>query len=352
MDYQTDHDHQLVSEYDEWHDADKDLFGEALKPDPPGLASGKVETFDLDGGLSHSERLLIGAEMTDRIETELIPKRADRMMAEIERFTMCGIQAMQLQCRDCHCRYYIRNSCRSRVCPECSRVYYKKLKKQILPVLRRTTAKRRRGYVLGLLTLTVTSKRFGDDLPTRDAIKRLYGETSKFLRLLYGKYAGRLSKSGKVVENRKRWIGAGWFAVLEFGSDNNNAHCHIVTYGPIRQWHKLVTAWEGITKDSRGVDIRAIRKLAVAVEYVLKYIAKPPQTDSYKRIAEYAWAVKGTRRLRSGGVFYNRFTIERPEGLPFHCAVCCGKLVPDGNIDLTREPEIPSLYDSLRAVLN
>lgn len=344
-------DREAIAEFDRYCDADKDVFGDVVEVQ--ASSSRKFDVFDVnDSGFDALERNLIASEMIARAQTCCTFKQEHKILFEADRFAGCGIIGLKYYCRDCRSQFYVRNSCHSRICPTCASVYARRMREKIEPILRQVASNKRKGYALSLLTLTVTSKRFGGDLPSRADLKRLYAETSTFLRLNYGKYAAHLSRSGKVVEERKRYIGAGWFAVLEFGADNNNAHCHIVTYGPIRRWHKLLTAWEGITTDSRGVDIRIIRQPSVAIEYVLKYIWQPPWTDSYKRLVDYAFTIKGTRRLRSGGIFYNCFTLEPLQGLPFHCAVCAGRLIPDGAVNLTVETLIPSLHAELRALLN
>jgi hypothetical protein len=201
-----------------------------------------------------------------------------------------------------------------------------------------TLAHRRRGYVLALLTLTVTSKRWGDRLPSRDDLVRLYRETAEFLREHYSAFVGRRSKSGRLYPDRKRPLGAGWIAAVETGTDNNNAHCHAIIYGPIRAWSRLRDSWSQITGDSWGLDIKEVRNPAKAADYVLKYICKPPATDSYERLADWAMFIKGTRRLRTGGVFFNRCR-PRDAKRTCECAVCGGRLMPAGYglVDLVRD---------------
>ena len=342
-------DHYLRNQYDTWQDSERDLFGDPVAVAPVARPT-EIFSAESAGRFSWGERCLIASRMVEKSADLFSFGQREKMLMESDRFAACGRDDMKFYCRECQSTFRVRMSCRSRVCPECQAVYVKKLKKKMLPVISRTVANQKRGYRLSLVTLTVTSRRFGDALPDRDGIKRLYAETSKFMRLHYGKFKCHLSKAGNVIENRKRWLGAGWVAVLEFGNDNNNAHCHLVVYGPIRQWHGLKASWQAITGDSHGVDIRVIRQPDKAIAYVLKYISKPPQTDSYDRIADYAAAIKGSRRVRSGGIFYNAFTPERPEGLGFHCAICAGMLIPDGLIPSDQGLDIPGLFESLRSV--
>ncbi len=329
-------DDQLRREHSEYVGSDHDLFDDPVEPPQ----SKHEEVFHIHDDLGAAERVLIASEMVEASQARWPDdeNRRAKVAVEAKRYSVCGDGAMGFRCSRCSSGYYVPMYCRSRVCEACARRYTKQLEGRISGVVKQTMAIRRKGYCFSLLTLTVTSKRFGGELPDREAIVRLYRETSEFLRLHYGRFKGCRSKSGKVRENRRRLIGAGWLAVLEMGSDNNNAHCHALVYGPIRVWHSLKREWEKITGDSQGVDIRAIHGTGDgalrAIRYVLKYIGKPPVTDSYRRIADYALALKGTRRIRSGGVFYNRFTVKKTSKCDFSCPVCGGGLMPDGDLSL------------------
>lgn len=305
---------------------DVDLFGDPvgkrnLSPDPKQLKT--FDVFDPGSDLTAAERYIVALEL-ERIARELPRsdyKTAARLEAESQRYAYCKETFLALQCERDYLRYFVRLFCHSRICERCSRIYTKDLKRSILPVVRSALANRKRGFILAQLTLTVTSKRFGEELPDREGIKRLYRESSEFLRRFYGKYQLVKTRSGKWRENRKRFVGAGWLASMEIGKDNNNLHCHALVFGPIRSIRALRAGWLEITGDSFGVDIRK-KSPQEAVNYVLKYIAKPPQTDSYRRIAQYAHMIKGSRRLRSGGIFYNRFQLKKPDSHGLSCPVC------------------------------
>lgn len=349
-------------------------------------AAGRTETFDLENDLSCGERLIVAGYMTDhvtRLASEGHDKEAAKLRTEADRYAYCGNQALGLFCPECNSQYFVKMFCRSRICERCGRIYKRDLQKKMIPSIQEVSRNKRQGYILALVTLTVSSQRFGDQLPTREHIERLYRETSSFLRLHYGKYKNRLSSSGKVVEIRRKlsaadkaerrrlrseakkrgeeppefdnssrrvFIGAGWIATLEIGSDNNNAHCHAIVYGPIRQWFRLKQSWESITGDSQGVDIRKVRKPKELTNYVLKYITKPPVTEDYCRIADYAVMIKGTRRLRSGGIFYNSFTVDKPERPRCACIHCNSRLVMETTMMLHECTDRIDLYKELREI--
>lgn len=319
-----------------------DLFGERIPP-PKIRPKKHVEVFSAGDDLSEGERLIVAGFMVDMAAGLLAdnPKLAAKIQLEADRYNQCGKAAMILQCKDDFSRYWKKLFCHARICERCGRILVKQLKQTIMPVISDAVRSGRRGFVLSQLTLTVTSKRFGDGLPDREGIKRLYRESGELLKLYYGKYVCRRSKSGKVVEVRRpkkklkagedsrQFLGAGWVATWEIGRDNNNAHVHALTWGPIRNWRQLRHDWSMLTKDSFGVDIRQ-KSLKQALDYVLKYIAKPPASDSYSRLAQYSQVIKGSRRLRTGGIFYNRFKMSRRERRPNCCPICGGKLLFDG----------------------
>lgn len=307
---------------------DVDLFGEPTTRTARSATPTKhTDIFSVNSDLSDGERHVVANYIRDVAARYIVSdeRRQTRLLTEAHRYRSCGQHGIAYQCPQDYLRYFVRMYCHSRICERCARIYVRDLRRSILPVLQQVDGNRRRGYVLAQLTLTVTSKRFGEDLPDREGIRRLYKESTQLLNRYFGKYARRRSRSGRWYEDRKRYIGAGWLATIEVGRDNNNLHIHALTYGPIRSQRALSEAWAKITGDSFGVDIRK-KKPKQAADYVLKYIAKPPATDSYHRIAEYADMIKGSRRLRSGGIFYNRFKQARREKTSKLCPICGGGL--------------------------
>jgi hypothetical protein len=330
---------------------DVNLFGELVHDSQDGRRATKhYDPFDPEFDLSEGERTVVADFMKrfgNQLHNQGDDKRGGSLWREADRYEYCRKQETGHYCERCRSAFATRVVCRSRVCDHCGRVYMKKLLKRIVPIVKRATARRKTGWVLGLVTMTVQTGRWGEKMPDRDDIKRLYKETSQFLRLHYGKYPGVWTKTGKIRENRKRKINAGWIATLEVGADNNNAHCHALVYGPIRSLQKMRRDWTKITGDSWNVHIKAIRDPATVVKYILKYISKPPATDSYQRVAEYAMMIKGSRRLRSGGIFYNAF-VDRSETPICCCPVCSGTIKWEGPLYPHEWGTRPDLWKSIR----
>lgn len=287
---------------------------------------------------------------------DIYDRKAWRFLGEAHAYDNCGYQTRIVQCDVCTKKYRVDVKCKSRICEDCGRHYYKQIVKPLREVIALLLANKRKGFGASMVTLTVTSKRFGDRLPNREDIARLYKESTAFFRLYCGRYCGVFSKKGNVREDRKCWLGAASISVLEVGSDNNNAHIHALCYMPYVHHSVLKRAWSKITGDSFHVDIRAAygKTAKDLAWYILKYITKPPNSDSYAGIAAYAWMIKGTRRLRSSGLVYNHVRpVKASDKIPFNCPICGGKLLTCGEIlKEYADSAIESLWTVARSLIS
>jgi predicted nucleic acid-binding Zn ribbon protein len=113
--------------------------------------------------------------------------------------------------------------------------------------------------------------------------------------------------------------GCGALAVLE-PQKSLSPHIHAIVYGPYVPQEILSCAWRALTGDSYVVDIRQIRSVSDAQEYVFKYISKPPSNlERANDVAVYVAVTRGFRRLHSFGIWYN---IGRIEPHSVGCPVC------------------------------
>ncbi len=312
--------------------------------------------------LSPGERLLVASYMKARAEaliqsTSLAEeKQGIKLLTEAGKFADCGSRVYLLHCPNHDINFHVPISCSSRICERCAAAHSKGLRQRIEAVIRPRLEKKPRGYGVFMLTLTTTTDRHGPDGPTRKDIRRFYRESSAFLRLFYGKYACRFSRSGKVVQVRVKkklkFRGAGFIASTEFGGESNMLHCHAIVFGPYISQKKLSAAWLKITGDSPVLDIRAVKSVKDGVREVVKYILKPPTGDSLTAIADYAWRIKGTRRLRSGGIFYNHPGLrkQKREKIAIECPYCGGYLEFQGECKIDGTPDSQALFPLLREV--
>lgn len=257
-------------------------------------------------------------------------RRAWQFKTEADRYEKCGKESLVMVCEYDKLKFHTKIDCKSRICESCGNNYFGQVNERFGEIVKLMMASKRKGYFCSLMTLTVTTDRFGGKMPGRAAIKRFYRESSDFLRLFCSRYRGVFTKKNKVREDRKRFLGAGSISVVEVGANNNNLHLHAVVYMPFTPLSVMRAAWTKITGDSYRVQLSAARSPKNVVNYILKYITKPPATDSYTDLAEYAWMIKGTRRLRSTGMFYNHLAIKKARRLKCRCPYCAGRLVIEG----------------------
>jgi hypothetical protein len=200
-----------------------------------------------------------------------------------------------------------------------------------------------------MLTLSESTGKYRGQYPTAEQTKEFNRKVAAFCRLFYGKYRGRWNGDrSRVVENRRRYQGAGTFAVNEFGDNNNNLHCHILLYGPWIPYKELLAAWVEISGGDTGVYIEPIRGSSKAARYVSKYIMKPPRFGNLCRAINYLVATKGLRRIRTGGGFYNALKKKKTVRNEEICPICDSVLVYDGVVSLDDTRYYYNWYDVRR----
>jgi hypothetical protein len=119
-------------------------------------------------------------------------------------------------------------------------------------------------------------------------------------------------------------------------------------YGPYISQRELANRWYSITGDSYVVDIRKVNSPKAATAYVLKYITKPPAVRTPTVLADYVETIKGTRRLRTGGIFFDKMKRRRIDKLPFECPFCAGRLDNAGQATID---DLENLYPLLKQQL-
>jgi hypothetical protein len=252
----------------------------------------------------------------------------------IERFRRCGQEGRVSVCPSCNIKFFSRFYCKARLCDVCARIYGRQVYKKVMDLIGPCLADRKKGWTVAMLTLSESSGKYRCRYPDCDEYRRFNRNVGAFCRLFYGKFRGKFSRTGKVVENRKHFRGAGTIGVNEFGQDNNNLHCHLLIYGPWIPWAELQRAWVRITGGDTGCFIEPIRNPNKAAHYVAKYITKAPRFLDPTRAVEYVNAVKGSRRIRTGGVFYNQVKLSKADRERDQCPFCFAYLQYEGIKDL------------------
>ena len=331
-----------------------------------------------------AEKIIAKANVLKRSLSLRSIRRGMRLENEANNYVDCGAKHILWQCNNDKRFYHTRLRCHSRICGYCTRTAFNRVRDSLDEAISACISHKRKGYYLSLLTLTVNTSRFENGFPGVKDLERFNQETAAFFRLYFGKWAAKMTASGKVIDDKtrfsyktvsgkrvkvprsgrsvtnskgktvtdyRRYRGAGYISTIEVAPDNNNLHCHAVVYGPYVPQPKLVESWSKITQDSRGVDIRAVWKKSEVLNYVMKYISKPMSTNSYTDLANYVEMIKGVRRLRAGGIFFNRIKKSQQKKVVFACPECSGSLLNLGSFEFSSDEiaSIPNLYDALRA---
>lgn len=343
------------------------------KTDSPRRKPGSFEAF------SRSKRREIADEIRRRAGFYTrpggeAPDRGWSLNREAERFCNCGLEWAKFSCAEkcsgSQFRFGIPMYCNSRICPDCGKRLYGRIAGELIDFIKplisqKTKLPGRRS--LFMLTLTCDKARFGGNMPGPGAVARFQKETAEFMRLYCGKFQCRMS-NGKVLEEQRRIVevenpdgsitrkrrtpeivtgrdgspreewrifrGAGWFGVIEIGAENNNLHFHALAFMPWADVRGMRETWLSITGDSHILKVEYVRGQTYSAKrvagYVLKYITKPPPTSSIKWIAAYIDMLKGVRRLRTGGIFFNRLRFTRRDRLSLCCPYCGNGLDFDG----------------------
>lgn len=285
--------------------------------------SPRPESFRLEDDMSQVERSFLADLLIEDLEADVYWYTKVARQAEIiERFRRCGQEGRVQVCPRCALKFFSRFYCKARLCDVCARIYGGQVYKKVIDLIGPCLANRKKGWTVAMLTLSESTGKYRSHYPNREEYKRFNQNVSAFCRLFFGKFRGRFSRTGRVVEDRKHFRGAGTIGVNEFGQDNNNLHCHILLYGPWIPWAELQRAWVKITGGDTGCFIEPIRQPDKAAHYVAKYITKAPRFLDPSRAIEYLRSAKNTRRIKTGGIFYNRVKLSKTDHERDECPFC------------------------------
>ena len=233
--------------------------------------------------------------------SEYYLKQAERLEKHAFRYRYCSYEYIQLKCNNCDQVYLGPARCESRICTTCSQKYGLNVFKKQEEVSRylRNYKKNR------IMFLTLTFKVNKNKELHKDDLRRANKCARKLINKLYPKKEG-----------------AGGFSTIEIGK-NNNIHIHALVYGRFYHYQLISNLWKKITKDSFIVDIQVVKNTKFSLNYILKYINKPPTFETPEKMAIYIDALFGVRRIHTYGIFYG-IKIKNHE--KFHCFICDGSL--------------------------
>jgi len=205
------------------------------------------------------------------------------------RFMHCEKQGYTLKCDHCGYDRVKVFFCGLRVCPECARRFAGSLFHQMMNIVGKVNAHRRRGWSVKLITLTL---RKDEGWPDVEDLRAMVKAMGRYLPELWNSFL--------------KEDGAGVVASIEIGP-SGNVHAHLVCYTPYIQKKELSRRWSEITGGSYIVDLEMITG-AKGVWEATKYACKMRALSPVQVVDVYE-ALKGVRRVRSYGIFYSRVVV-------------------------------------------
>lgn len=210
-------------------------------------------------------------------------------------------------------------TCDFRICPDCAKRHTARLMNRFLPRIEEMMTLHPE---YRLRSITLTTKLNLDDLDFKKTTTEGFNWIQRAMRKVVGKNW-----------NKK---GAGMLANWEVGPKGLLLHYHLIYFGPWVDQKKLSKTWLALTGNAYNVWVTKVKHNETdwqgAISEVLKYATKfySEDKDTGERIYLSASltvtlyeALKGTRRIRSWGSFYN---IGQDEERVFCCTDCNAKM--------------------------
>lgn len=191
------------------------------------------------------------------------------------RFTDCGRNAW-VQHSPQHGRYRVRSdTCKNRWCPACQANRGHHVRSHLRQFIDANAGQR-----LRLVTLTMQHSQ----APLRTQLDNL---RKAFRRLRQRTFWKERVKAGIGVIEIKRTAEGEW-----------HPHLHIVAAGQYVSAGHLSQQWLSITKTSTIVDVRALKNPDAAIDYLCKYVTKPPPIENLLELDVAIDWIKGLVRSR------------------------------------------------------
>lgn len=211
-------------------------------------------------------------------------------------------------------KYYIPNGCEVVFCGDCAdevrRELFHAYHSVIVSVIKKLDGVPK-GWVLAQVNFTLRSD--GTEI-TPGRVKAFNSCVRTVMRATVGSPNGYGMLFVDEVGREKR----GHLPDSQRVAHGLNLHCHGLYLGPRVDWKETRDLWIAETKkrfgaESRGFYIQAVRGFTVnpegsirwALNYMLKYISKPPAVTP-ERLASLIAAFHGARRVHSLGLFYGK----------------------------------------------
>jgi len=222
-------------------------------------------------------------------------------------------------CDECGKAKVFRKTCHLRICPECAARASARFVARYMPVIHTLIHQHHRSYRFRKIVLTTPYH-----LLDQNSSHQL-AQLKKAIPLMFDE----LLPSGWRKDQ-------GFIVADEFGPNGLKLHFHILFYGQwldnkAREDYPLSTAWQKVTGgECEVVHISAVpldkieHELIESLKYCAKFWKTDPETGEVIRldpdlVPRLLAVLKGTRRVRSYGIFYN---VPDPDPRPVVCPCC------------------------------
>jgi len=230
-----------------------------------------------------------------------IRRRQASLIRQADRYESCRTNYTKIECSSCGQLLIGSQRCETRICESCSKKYAARIRQKQMKIAKNLQPMNGRRPMF----LTLTKKTHPLYRPNTTDARHLFANARKLINTYW-----------------PRKEGCGALAVLEIGSQSN-LHIHALVYGYYVPQDAISKLWHKLTGDSHIVHIKEIRGTRTHLNYLLKYISKPPKFKHPKQTADYLDLMLGLRRIRTYGIFYN-YPLARKDSCP--CPFCAGKL--------------------------
>lgn len=247
------------------------------------------------------------------------------MVRDAAEFRACGLEFQVDVCTEHvgHQPRIVPHSCHKPYCPECAHREQARRLARYVPVIHDAVAAAPAGYSLKHLVLTTP---FDIESPDHEAeFEKGFRWAAQAVREMGFQALDSKNKLTKAEKRRNRVDlakqGIGYLISAEHGENGHKLHFHVLGVLPYLDKEKVVNpVWERVTGGvCKVVWIKKVDDLESSVKEVTKYITKLSNLEP-ELVPVLAKVLKGRRRLRSYGTFYNAVKPEKPE--PMTCEVC------------------------------
>lgn len=255
-------------------------------------------------------------------------RKALRLKRKAIRFANCGRLGRSAVCSlyPFEHKFYAPHDCGTDFCAKCAQSQRQALfGKYLRVILNALSSGVPKGWTLANVTFTLKSDGSGI---TPESVKQF----NSAVRFTIRKSVGSRSGYGFLFSDEVGFETGGHLPDAKRVAHGLNLHCHGLYFGPYVDWQVTRDLWASETqkrfgRPSKGFYIsevkgfrrnpeRAVRR---ALNYLLKYISKPPAVTS-ERLAALILSFDGAKRVHALGKFYGKCPAEEKSNCP--CPTC------------------------------